>query len=137
MTHQVTHRNRETKNKVPFRSGYRRRDAALRYPLGLSADIRGVNQKRVLFKKMCSSTRVCFLVEARVNNNLGDGSRAQLGEQRAEVGGTADRGEWDGGPKWVERRTKVSGTADRSGWNGGPKWVERRTSKVGRRTGRS
>ena len=37
--------------------------------------------------------------------------------------------------RWVERRTEVGGTADRSGWNGGPKWVERRTEVgVERRT---
>jgi hypothetical protein len=50
VTHQVTHRNREANFKLPFRSGYRRRDAALRYPLGLSADVRGVDQKWVLLK---------------------------------------------------------------------------------------
>ena len=49
-THQVTHQNRKTNVKLPFRSCYRRRDAALRYPLGLSADIRGVGQQLVLMK---------------------------------------------------------------------------------------
>ena len=51
VTHQVTHRNREANFKLPFRSGYRRRDAALRYPLGLSADVVcGVDLKSVLLK---------------------------------------------------------------------------------------
>ena len=36
-------------------------------------------------------------------------------ERRTEVGGTADRSGWNGGPKWVERRTEVGGTADQQG----------------------
>ena len=47
---QATHRNPEANFKLPFRSGYRRRDSALRDPLGLSADVRGVDKKWVLLK---------------------------------------------------------------------------------------
>ena len=48
VTHQVTHRNSETNNRLPFRTGYRRRAAELQYPLGLASDVRGADLNWVM-----------------------------------------------------------------------------------------
>ena len=48
VTHQVTYRNSERDNCLPYRTGYRRRAAELQYPLGLASDIRGADLNWVM-----------------------------------------------------------------------------------------
>jgi len=48
VTHQVTHWNSETNNRLPFRTGYRRRTAELQYTLGLASDVRGADLNWVM-----------------------------------------------------------------------------------------
>ena len=48
VTHQVTYRNSERNNCLPYRTGYRRRAAELQYPLGLASDIRGADLNWVM-----------------------------------------------------------------------------------------